>query len=208
MSSIAPPHVRDATVLELCAHIVARHHERLQEAFPRIGALLDAVICAHSDDHPELRNLQRAFDQFRAELELHLASEEELLFPAFAALERQGRPVEEALLGAHERDHEIVGDGLRALRVLADDYDPRRAVCSTHSTLLDTLAAFELDLRRHVDEENNLLFPQVRRMCLEREAQRAPQPNPPGFECPALPRCCKAWIGEQAHAWAHTCAQT
>ncbi len=217
MSSIARRNVRSAPVLELCAHIVARHHEGLREAFPRIGALLDAVVRAHSDERPELRNLKRGFDQFRAELEPHLRSEEELLFPACATLERQGRPVGEALLAAHERDHVTVDDGLRALRVLADDYDPRRAICSTHGTLLDALAAFELDLRRHVDEENDLLFPQVRRLAVRREPEPVPresrqlgasQPNPRDIERPALPRCCEAWISEHAHSWAHGCAPT
>jgi regulator of cell morphogenesis and NO signaling len=195
---------------------VARHHDGLRETFPRIGALLDVVVCAHSEDHPDLRNLQRSFEQFRAELEPHLRSEEELLFPACAALERQGRPLEEVLLAAHERDHVSVGDGLRALRVLAHDYDPRRAVCGIHGTLLDALAAFELDLRRHVDEENNLLFPRVRRLGLRREADRAPRasrhpgarrPNLSDIERTALPRCCQAWIGEQAQTWAR-CVQT
>ncbi len=155
---------QDASVLEQCSHIVAQHHEGLREAFPRIEALLDAVVGAHGDDHPELGELQRAFAQFRAELEPHLRSEEELLFPAFAALERQAWPVEEALLAAHERDHVTVDDGLVALRILADGYDPRWAVCSTHRTLLEALLALELDLRDHLDEENNLLFPRIRRI--------------------------------------------
>jgi regulator of cell morphogenesis and NO signaling len=196
---------------------MVRHHERLREAFPRIGALLDTVVRAHGDDRPELRSLKLGFEQFRTDLELHLCSEEELLFPACAALERQGRPVEEALLAAHERDHTTVGDGLRALRTLADDYDPRRALCNTHGMLLDALAAFDLDLRRLLDEENNLLFPQVRRLGRQRELERAPrhprQPREPqttsrDIERAALPRCCEAWIGEQGRAWARRRAQT
>ncbi len=43
MSSTAHQDVGDASVLELCAHIVASsHHEGLREAFPRIG-LLDTL---------------------------------------------------------------------------------------------------------------------------------------------------------------------
>ncbi len=112
------------------------------EALARIEALLDAVVHAHADDQPRLRDLQRAFEQFRAELEPHLRSEEELLFPGGAA---------------HERDRLSVSDGLVALRVLAADYDPRLAACSIHRTLLEALAAFELDLRRILDDENSAL---------------------------------------------------
>ena len=201
MTPTLDPGLREASVLEQCSHIVARYHEELREAFPRIEALLDAVVSAHADGHPELRDLQRGFKQFRAELEPHLRSEEELLFPACAALERQGRPVEEALLAAYERDHLSVGDALTALRVLAGDYDPRSAVCTTHGSLLEALAAFELDLRRHVEEENNLLFPHVRRLGPRRVPERARSAR----ESAALPRCCQAWIGEQAQAWAQDC---
>lgn len=187
--------LQDASVFEQCSYIVAQHHEGLREAFPRIEALLEAVVGAHSEDHPELCDLQRGFEQFRAELEPHLRSEEELLFPACAALERQGRPVDEALLATHERDHLRVSDGLTALRILAGGYDSRRAVCSIHATLLGALSAFERDLRQRVEEENNLLFPHVRRIGRPRQCERA-------SGSAALPRCCQAWIAEQAHAWA------
>ncbi len=191
--------IQDKSVLEQCSHM-AEHHDRLREALARIEALLDAVVGAHADDQPRLRDLQRAFEQFRAELEPHLRSEEELLFLACAALERHGPAVEEPLLAAHERDHLSVSDGLIALRLLAADYDPRLAVCSTHRTLLEALTAFELDLRRQLDEENNLLFPHVRRMGRQTESEHARL----AAESTALPRCCDAWVAEQAHAWAHT----
>lgn len=191
---------QDASVLEQCSHIVARHHEGMREAFPRIEALLDAVIAAHADQLPELRQLRQGFERFRAQLEPHLRSEEELLFPACAALERKGWPVEEALLAAHERDHLRVCDGLAALRILAADYDQRRAVCSTHGALIEALSAFELDLRRHVQEENNLLFPHVRRLGRRRQSKRARFAG----ESSVLPRCCEGWIAEQAHAWAQS----
>ncbi len=184
-------------MLEQCSHM-AEHHDGLREALPRIEALLDAVVCAHADDQPRLRDLQRAFEQFRAELEPHLRSEEELLFPACAPLERHGSPVEEALLAAHEHDHLSVSHGLVALRILAADYDPRLAVCSTHRTLLEALAAFELDLRCVLDEEDNLLFPHLRRIGRQNESERARLAAERG----ALPRCCEGWIGERAHAWA------
>lgn len=200
MNPIIDTGIQGMSVLEQCSHIVACHHGGLREAFPRIEALLDAVVCAHGNDHPRLRDLQRAFGQFRAELEPHLRSEEELLFPACVALERQGRPVEEALLAAHERGDVSVGHGLTALRALATDYDPQGAVCSTHRTLLESLAAFELDLRRQLDEENDFLFPHARRMGRKTESEHARS----AAESRSLPRCCEAWIAEQALAWAHS----
>ena len=201
---------RDASVVELCDHIVAVHHDGLRAAFPRIEALLSTVARVHGSDHPELFNLQTAFEQLRAELEPHLASEESVLFPACVALEREGVPVDEALLSEHEREHTDVGDGLAALRVLARDYEPQSALCNTHRALLDALAAFERDLHRHVHEENNVLIPRMRdrdrraEPALNHRKRLAPAVGPrdhASTEAPSLPRCCEAWLVEQTRAW-------
>lgn len=190
---------RDASIGELCGHIVAVHHDGLREAFPRIERLLATVARVHGGSaHPELRRLQAGFRELRAELEPHLASEEDILFPACRELELGGKPVDEALLTAHEREHATAGDALRALRVLANDYDPATALCSTHRALLDELAVFERDLHRHVHEENNILMPRVRALSSENRAQ----PRRSHEDRDAFPRCCQAWIAEQSHGWA------
>lgn len=188
---------REASIGELCAHIVAVHHEGLREAFPRIEALLATVARVHGATHRELQGLEEAFRQLRAELEPHLATEEDALFPACQAFELGGRPVDEALLSQHEREHATTGDALKALRVLAGDAGTGSALCNAHRALLDELAAFERDLHRHVHEENNVLIPRVRELTTA--IQRPAQPN----DHP-LPRCCQAWIAEQSRSWALT----
>ena len=188
-----------ASIGELCAHIVGVHHDGLREAFPRIERLLATVARVHGGpEHHELRRLQDGFRELRAELEPHLASEEEVLFPACRELELGGEPVDEALLAEHEREHATAGDALKVLRVLGGDYDPATALCTTHRAVLDELAAFERDLHRHVHEENNLLMPRVRELATERQAQ----PHRSHEDRDALPRCCQGWIAEQAHGWA------
>lgn len=200
---------RGAGIAELCIHIVAVHHDGLRDAFPRIEALLSTVARVHGDDQPELGELQRAFTRMRAELEAHLAAEETGLFPACLARERRGTAIAESLLEQHEREHAVVGHALAALRVLGRDYDREHALCNTHRALLDTLEAFELDLRQHIHEENNVLIPRMR----ELNAQPSAAPAPPSVSISAartpgrareldpLPPCCQAWIAEQNHAW-------
>jgi iron-sulfur cluster repair protein YtfE (RIC family) len=45
--------------------------------------------------------------------------------------------------------------------------DARQAICRTHRRLLEALHALELDLHRHIHEENNILFPRVRAALAE-----------------------------------------
>jgi regulator of cell morphogenesis and NO signaling len=147
---------------ELCAHIVTVHHDGLREAFPRIQRLLGTVVRVHGNSEPRLRDAQRCFSEIRTELEPHLASEENELFPACIAVDQTGSPVEQLVLEEHESEHALLGHALVALRILCGDYDRQAALCNTHRALLDALEAFEQDLHRHVHEENNILLPRAR----------------------------------------------
>ena len=152
---------RRASIAELCDHIVSVHHAHLRTELPRITDLLATVVRVHGRGHPELRDLERSFATMRADLERHLDLEENMLFPACRELENRAT-IEDGTLALLEHQHSDTGQSLAALRELADDYDRERALCGTHRTLLDALRRLELDLRQHIHEENNLLFPRAR----------------------------------------------
>lgn len=155
---------REASVAELCGHIVSVHHERLRRELPRIAELLEKVVRAHGAERPELDELQSVFANLRADLERHIDLEENVLFPACERLEAgtdDGATVDPDVLSLLQHDHSATGEALVAMRELADDYDPQRAMCGTHRALLGTLDDFERDLHQHVHEENNVLFPRV-----------------------------------------------
>ena len=196
---------RKVATAELCAHIVRVHHEGLREAFPRIERLLATVVRVHGDSEP-LRDAQRCFSEIRSEVEPHLASEENVLFPACIASDQTGSPVEELMLEEHESEHAALGRALGALRILCGDYDRQAALCNTHRELLDALEAFEQDLHRHVHEENNILLPRARQARPAPTAEArwpAPLDRPtPASPAEALPPCCEGWIAEQTHSWA------
>ena len=197
---------REVETAELCAHIVTAHHDGMREAFPRIERLLATVVRVHGDSVPRLRDAQRRFSEIRSELEPHLASEENELFPACIASDQTGTPVEEHVLETHESEHAALGHALVALRILCGDYDRQAALCNTHRALLDGLEAFEQDLHRHVHEENNILLPRARRArpTPTAEARSRAARNRAGSGPPSdtLPACCEAWIAEQTHSWA------
>lgn len=158
---------RQASLAELCDHIVAVHHDGLRGELPHLAELLATVVRVHGEGRPELELTERAFAKLRAELEHHIAEEEETLFPALRALEREGDAagVDLGAVERHVAEHEGVGRSLVALRELAGGYDPAAALCSTHRSLLEGLARFEADLHRHVHEENNVLFPRARQLA-------------------------------------------
>ena len=146
-----------ASLPELCDHIVSSHHEHLREELPRLDTLLEKVVRAHGDEHPELAELRDTFAALRSELEEHMSIEEEELFP----LVRSGGPYDAEQVAELEHDHESAGSSLSKLRELSGGYDLERALCNTHRATLDGLRELELDLHQHIHEENNVLFPRA-----------------------------------------------
>jgi regulator of cell morphogenesis and NO signaling len=159
--------VRQASIGELCDHIVRAHHDEARTAMPRIAELLNRVVRVHGGEHGELADLRRVFTGLREELDDHLAVEEDMVFPACRAVEAGGSQasVDDAVLAMCEDSHEFAGEALSAMREVSGGYDPERALCGTHRALLEALHRFEVDLHQHVHEENNVLFPRVRDMA-------------------------------------------
>ena len=112
---------------------------------------------ALGDERPELAELRDVFTALRNELEEHITTEEEELFP----LVRTGGPYDAEQVAELEHDHESAGSALAKLRELSGGYDLDRALCNTHRATLDGLRELELDLHQHIHEENNVLFPRA-----------------------------------------------
>ncbi len=200
---------QQASLTELCEHIVEVHHDGLRRRLPHVSELIDSVMRVHGRVHPDLRELPAAFATLRDELEPHLELEEQGLFPACRALEAgvASASLDEAQLDAFEHDHHQVGEGLAKLRELTDGYDPARALCRTHRRLIEALRTLELDLHQHVHEENNVLLPRLRSALHSRPKHGPPtHAHAPGKQVTeaqsaseALPRCCQAWLAENTH---------
>ncbi len=159
----------DASIEELCDHIVKTHHEPLRDEMPRISELMAKVVRAHGAEDPEVIELAEIFTRTRSELETHMQREEEFLFPAcreVATGQGSANP-DDRLLTALGDDHQSVGEALKQMRSLSHDYRPESAHCTTHRVLLHEMSEFELDLHRHIHEENNILFPRVREMAVQ-----------------------------------------
>jgi regulator of cell morphogenesis and NO signaling len=165
VSAKPEPHDLSATTLtEICDHIETAHHDWLRRELPQIAELLDSVIRVHAPVHPGLHSLVPLFADLRDELEAHLDDEERVLFPAARAADHgdAAPALDEATLGTYEHEHEHVGELLGSLRELTNDFDADAALCRTHRRLVEALHGLELDLHRHIHEENNILLPRLR----------------------------------------------
>ena len=159
------------TLGALVGHILDQHHVYTKEEMARLEPLIEKVISAHGENHPELRTLGGLFQQLCADLKPHMFKEEQILFPYILEMETaalQNRPAPFAPFGTVNNpirmmmtEHETVGDLLRELRALTSDYTVPPDGCISYQTLYQALEAFEKDLHQHIHLENNILFPRA-----------------------------------------------
>ena len=153
--------------VELVDHIESLHHGYLWAELPRISALVDKILTVHGDRHPELAEVQRLYEELRADLEPHLAREEQELFPMIRRLAATtGEPGSDTSALATQIDalaveHETVGDLLDALNRVTSGYTTPADGCASYNACYRALADLEADTHLHVHKENNLLFPAV-----------------------------------------------
>ncbi len=157
----------DAALTDLCDHIEQTHHAFLREQLPFLTRLIDKVVEAHEQRHPELRDVRVAFAELRAELEPHMMKEEGILFPAVRALEQASHQIAfpfgsvQNPIRMMEHEHDNAGQGLRRLRDLTGGFAAPDDACNAYRGLYKALAKFEADLHQHIHKENNILFPRA-----------------------------------------------
>lgn len=152
---------------DLCDHIVATHHAYLKQELPRLDFMTHKVCDVHGDNEPRLRTLRAVFTGLQAEMQAHMAKEEQILFPLIRQLDAGvnihaaggcglGGPIAQM-----EHEHAAAGDALARMRELTDGYTPPDWACNTFRAMYDALHRLERDMHQHVHKENNVLFPRA-----------------------------------------------
>jgi regulator of cell morphogenesis and NO signaling len=167
----AETNFQTASLTELIAHIVAKHHVYTKEELVRLTALTAKVAAAHGARHPEVLRVGELFRQLCADLLPHMFKEEMVLFPYIKGLEetrQRGSALMRPPFGTVNNpvrmmmsEHDTAGALLRELRATTNDYLVPADACLSYRTLYEALAAFEQDLHQHIHLENNLLFPRA-----------------------------------------------
>lgn len=149
--------------------IVQHHHSYVRESLPRITELLNKVCSVHANDSPQLAEIRNLFDQVAEELLEHMPKEEVVLFPAIRRITgKTNNGVSSASINVQapivtmEHEHEAVGDLVKRIRILTDQYTPPLHACPTFQLTYRLLKEFDHDLMQHIHLENNILFPMVR----------------------------------------------
>lgn len=160
----------DASLSDLIDHIVSTHHDYLRRELPRLEQLLAKVVRVHGADVSWLEPTRDVFQALKADLDAHMQSEEEYVFPAIRTLETgrllpDGSTLGEAPLEQMIEEHDEAGAALEQLRSLTNDYTPPDGACATFQAALDGLRELEADMHQHVHKENNLLFPRARSLA-------------------------------------------
>ncbi|MCP4086328.1 MAG: hypothetical protein GY745_14935 [Actinomycetia bacterium] len=162
---------------QLVEHIETTHHQYLNKALPHLSTLMQGVVQAHGEAHPELGDVSACLAELRADLEPHLMKEEQALFPMIRELYGT-QDVPEFHCGTlrnpitvMEAEHDMAGEVLARLRSLTSAFTPPGDGDADFVELYSGLAELEADTLLHIQKENELLFPAV----LAEEMHRGPR---------------------------------
>lgn len=163
--------IQDRTNSALAHDIVDSHHAYMWEEMPRLQALVDKVLTAHGQLHPELVQVHATYSEAIAALDPHMTTEERVVFPAISRMEKSRESsTAESLTQPIQQlrdEHEVVGSLFKQIRALTNGYAVPEGACNSFRAMLTGLEEMELDLHEHIHKENNVLFPRV----LELEAE-------------------------------------
>jgi regulator of cell morphogenesis and NO signaling len=166
-AAAVPKEQKPAALGVLCDHIERTHHAYLHEALPRLMRLADEVIgsrCCDERGNQLLRNVRNILEALREEMEAHMRRSESAFFPLCRELDRTA-PCSPGLVGAVVRlmsaEDDDAREALTALRALTNNFVPPADAGPTYRDLLAGLQELDADLRRHIDEEKNLIFPRA-----------------------------------------------
>lgn len=155
----------------LCDYIVNTHHKYISAAIPVIHEYTQKVARVHGGRHPEVIEIANIFVQVIDEINHHMMKEENILFPYIRQM-AQAKKVKTHLsrspfgtvenpVRMMEHEHDIVGDLLKKISELSENYTPPADGCTTFRLSYLKLQEFENDLHQHIHLENNILFPKA-----------------------------------------------
>jgi len=159
------------TLAEHVGHIEQRHHTFLKGLLPRLEGLVRGAIGEAGVRHAgSLSSLELKLDSLRKVLEHHLRTEERTVFPLIRELDacvQRGEAFPRLgaispLLDHLGYEHEMVGEMLSEIRQLMSAcLVLGGAAGEAARSLREAIQALDDDLREHVHQENDILFPRV-----------------------------------------------
>ena len=166
--------IMNETITALQTYIVETHHIYTRETLETVRQLADRVADRHGANHPEVAVVRDLVLQLCGDLFPHMMKEEQLLFPYIEQLETAtlaGFPAPQPFFGTVKNpirmmmmEHDAAEEILASLRKTTNDYALPDDACISFRALYEQLAALEQDLHRHIELENDVLFPRAAAM--------------------------------------------
>ncbi|MCF7926137.1 MAG: iron-sulfur cluster repair di-iron protein [Candidatus Izimaplasma sp.] len=142
--------------------ILQNHHAYLYERLPLISKLTTKILRVHGNHHKELTDVFKVFHQLKTEMDMHLIKEETTQYPAIENYLKSNNKndLETAvkIINELKNDHSEVGDALKKLRDITDDYVIPEDVCEMFVKTYEYLEDLEQNTFTHIHLENNVLF--------------------------------------------------
>ncbi len=158
-----------ASLSELVRFILETHHVFTREAVASLPPLAMKVRGRHGETHPETGTVESLVHRLAEDLAPHMRKEEQVLFPYIVALEEaalRGGPQPSSCFGSARNpvrmmmaEHDVVVDILAELRAVTSGYALPADACDSFRALYAGLQELENDLQRHIQLENDVLFP-------------------------------------------------
>lgn len=144
---------------DLIDFILTRFHEPLRRDLPALVEAAQRVERVHGDKPTCPRGLAALLERVHAEIQQHLAKEEQVLFPAIQS--GSHGPQVHMPIRVMMQEHDDHGANLQQLRELAGNFVPPPEACATWRALYSGLETLEAELMEHIHLENNVLFPRA-----------------------------------------------
>jgi len=155
----------------LIDYIINIHHAYLYQALPALEVRITSFVEGHKKKYPELVQIAEVLADLSKFLLLHSQHEEEIIFPyikqidvALRKKESYGNLFVRTLrkpLSNIEKEHEVINEHLRKLKLYTNDYLPPAKACINHQVLYHKLEEFYNDLTQHKYLEKTVLFPKA-----------------------------------------------
>ena len=152
-----------ASVPEVVARIIDRHHAFLRRSLPEVSRLVAKIAEVHGPRVPELGELRDTVEALRATLERGMADEETRLFPLLMAAAGRaagdpapGNPAATAALRELATRRASVRASIERIRALTGEYRVPAGACRTWVRALVELEDLENDVARHLALEERL----------------------------------------------------
>jgi regulator of cell morphogenesis and NO signaling len=156
-----------ASIHRLLDHVTEEHYGFILGATPLVTQLIKKVVIRHGKSHPDLIELRNKFSLLCEDFGYHMLKEEKLFYKFIRQID-SGVEMENLCDGLPEKQMEVLKQEhsytinlINEISRLTSGYAVPEYACARYRSMLKRMKKLELDLHRHIHEENNIIYPRA-----------------------------------------------